>query len=81
MRADAATPQWKNEIGRIFRIGYYNRQDGLDCIWLVNEKAKYEQTTDRDFLLRYFEIERLSDEPDYFGIRKPKLRPLRVRRA
>ena len=34
--------------------------DGLGRIWLVNENGKYEQTTDRDFLLKYFEIERLS---------------------
>ena len=81
VRADRATPGWKNEIGRRFRIGYYSRQDGLDCIWLVNEKARYEQTTNRDFLLRYFEIERLSDESDYFGAGKPKLRPLKSSRS
>jgi hypothetical protein len=27
-------------------IGYYSWQDGLDCIWLVTDKGKYE-TNDR----------------------------------
>ena len=30
----------ESRIGRRFRIGYYSRQDGLDCIWLVNEKGE-----------------------------------------
>jgi hypothetical protein len=79
VRADRATPEWQRELGRQFRIGYYNRQDGLDCIWLVNEKGEYEQTTDRDFLLRCFKIEKLTNERDYYGVHKRKLGPLRRR--
>jgi len=75
--ADRLTPEWQREIGRQFRVGYYSRQDGLDCIWLVNEKGKYEQTTDRDGLLRHFAIEKLTDERDYYGVQKRKLGPLR----
>src|SRR6266849_7716144 len=41
---------WRKNVGRRFRIGYYSRMDGLDCIWLVNEEGKYEQTIDHDFL-------------------------------
>ena len=67
-RADRRTPCWKNDIGRRFRIGYYSRKDGLDCIWLVNEGGKYEQATDREFLLKYFEIERLSNEKSLYGV-------------
>jgi hypothetical protein len=81
VRADAATPDWKDEIGRVFRIGYYSRLDGLDCIWLVNDQAEYEQTTDREFLLRYFEFDYLSEESNYFGVNKAKLRPLKTRRS
>jgi hypothetical protein len=77
VRADRTTPEWQSEIGRQFRVGYYSRQDGLDCIWLVNEKGEYEQTTDRDGILRYFEIEVLTDECDYYGVHKRKLGPLR----
>lgn len=79
LRADRTTREWQKKIGRQFRIGYYSRQDGLDCIWLVNEKGEYEQTTDRDGLLRYFAIEKLTDERDYYGIHKRKLGPLRRR--
>ena len=45
LRADPRTATWKKTIGRQFRIGYYSRKDGLDCIWLVNENGAYEQTT------------------------------------
>jgi hypothetical protein len=64
VRSDAKTPDWKADVGRIFRIGYYSRQDGLDVIWLVNERGQYEQSTDRDFRLKYFEPVEISDESD-----------------
>jgi len=71
-RSDRSVPAWAHEIGRRFRIGYYRPSDGLDCIWLVNDQGEYEQTTDRKTLLKFFDIEKLSDETDYFGAnRKP----------
>jgi hypothetical protein len=81
VRADRTTREWQRELGRQFRVGYYGRQDGLDCIWLVNEKGEYEQTTDRDGLLRYFAIEKLTDERDYYGVHKRKLGPLRKKQG
>jgi len=57
---------WKDQIGRIFRVGYYSKQDGIDCIWLVNEKGEYEQTTCREYLLKYFEPVEISHETDFF---------------
>jgi hypothetical protein len=79
LRTDNRTPEWKRDIGRQFRVGYYSRKDGLDCIWLVNEDGEYEQTTDRKFLLKYFEIEYLSQEKNLFGRGGPRLRAIRVR--
>ncbi|HZR64045.1 MAG TPA: tRNA (adenosine(37)-N6)-threonylcarbamoyltransferase complex ATPase subunit type 1 TsaE [Terriglobales bacterium] len=76
VRGDENTPNWKSDIGRVFRVGYYSRQDGTDCIWLVNEKGEYEQTTDRDYLLKYFEPIEVSTETDLFGDSKPPLGPL-----
>jgi hypothetical protein len=76
VRSDKRTPLWKTDVGRVFRIGYYSRQDGLDCLWLVNEKGKYEQTTDRELLLRYFEPVRISRETNLFGDDKPKFRAI-----
>jgi len=64
---------WKDQIGRIFRIGYYSKQDGTDCIWLVNEKGEYEQTTSREYLLKYFEPLEISDETDFFNKAKNHL--------
>ena len=59
-------------------MGYYNRKDGLDCNWLVNEGGEYEQTTSRSFLLKYFVIECLSDEMDYYGRKKRRLERIRL---
>jgi hypothetical protein len=67
------SPDWKQDLGRTFRVGYYNRKDGLNCIWLVNEKGEYEQTTDRQTLLKHFFI-KLSTERDLFGEKRPPLR-------
>lgn len=67
VESDDSTPTWKDEIGRVFRIGYYSKQDGTDCIWLVNEKGEYEQTTSREYLLKYFEALEISNETEIFG--------------
>jgi|SRR6266436_2979442 len=58
--------------------GYYNPKDGLDCIWLVNEDGEYEQTTGRESLLKFFDIEHLSQESSLFGRGRPRLRRMRV---
>jgi hypothetical protein len=78
IRADSQTPSWKKDIGRQFRVGYYSRKDGLDCIWLVNESGTYEQTTDRRFLLKYFDVEHLSHEKNLYGRGKHRLRKIHV---
>jgi hypothetical protein len=78
VRADKRTPSWNKEVGRQFRVGYYNRKDGLDCIWLVNETGKYEQTTDRDFLKKYFQVERVSTEKSLYGVGKRRLGKIRI---
>lgn len=59
-------------------MGYYDPKDGLNCIWLVNEDGEYEQTTDRKFLLKYFDIEYLSEERSFFGRGRRRLRRIRV---
>jgi hypothetical protein len=77
-RADSSAPAWIAQIGREFRVGYYSPQDGLDCIWLVNSNGEYEQTTDKSALLKYFDIVRLSKEPDLFGNSKAPLRRVKT---
>ena len=78
VRADDQTPSWKKDIGRQFRVGYYSRKDGLNCIWLVNEKGEYEQTTNLKFLLKYFDVEYWSREKNFFGRGRGRLRRIRV---
>jgi hypothetical protein len=79
-RYDDATPGWRKQIGREFRVGYYSPQDGLDCIWLVNDSGDYEQTTDRRRLLMYFDLLRLSHETDLFGEKRAPLGRRKQRR-
>jgi len=50
----------------------------LDCIWLVNENGAYEQTTDRAFLVKYFDVEHLSQEKSFYGRGKRRLRKIRI---
>jgi len=78
VRADDWTPSWKKNIGREFRVGWYNRKNGLDCVWLVNEEGEYEQTTDRKFPLKYFDVEDWSGEKNLFGRRRGPLRRIRI---
>jgi hypothetical protein len=76
--SDRETPSWQNQEGRVFRIGYYSRTDGLDCIWLVNDKGKYEQTIDHESLYRYFDVIHFADHTNWYGRRRPKIPPIRL---
>jgi hypothetical protein len=67
---------WGADQGRVFRIGYYSRQDGLNCVWLVNETGEYEQTTDQKSIDEDFEVLKLSDETDMFGLHREVLGPV-----
>jgi len=59
-----------------FRIGYYGKVDGLNCVWLVNARAEYLQTTDQRSIREDFEILERSDEADLYGDSRPALQPL-----
>lgn len=67
---------WEGQKDKTFRIGYYGRQDGLDCVWLVNAKAEYEQTTDQRSIQTDFDVVELSEETDLFGINRAVIEPL-----
>jgi hypothetical protein len=68
--------QWGTDQGRVFRIGYYGRQDGLNCVWLVNELGTYEQTTDQRSIETDFEVLTLSAETDLYGFNREVLGPI-----
>jgi hypothetical protein len=67
---------WEDKQGRVFRIGYYSRQDGLNCVWLVNELGEYEHTTDQKSMDEDFEILTVSTETHLFGVNREILRPI-----
>jgi hypothetical protein len=69
--------RWLKNVGRRFRVGYYSWKDGLDCIWLVNEQGKYEQTIDHEFMRKYFEIEFVSRERSLYGRNRPQFEPMK----
>ena len=62
-----------HEKGEIRRVGYYSRQDGLDCVWLVDGKGNYDWTTDHEWLYDVFEVIEYSDETDLHGDDRPAL--------
>jgi hypothetical protein len=62
--------------GQVFRVGYYNKRDGLDCIWLVNDAGRYEQTVDHKFLYRHFDVINFAEHNNLYGRQRPKLPPI-----
>jgi hypothetical protein len=70
---------WRDDLGKVFRVGYYSKMDGLDCVWLVNDAGEYNETTDQKTIREQFEIVSLSDETDLFGDNRPPLKPLNSR--
>jgi hypothetical protein len=69
------TPAWKNRKGKIYRVGYYSKQDGLDCVWLVDDDGKYCEAVDQAMIKTHFEVLELSEETDLFGDDRPILGP------
>ena len=76
VRASERTPIWKQQVGRIFRVGYYSEQDGFGTIWLVNEDGDYEQSIEPRDLLLHFVVLALSEEKDLLGAGRPSLKKL-----
>jgi hypothetical protein len=75
-RGDKRVPSWQSQVGRVFRVGYYGANDGLDCIWLVTDEGKYERTADHDFLYRYFDVIQFGQTKNWFGRRRPRIPPI-----
>ena len=64
------------EIGQIWRVGYYSRQDGDDTVWLVDQNGKYSWTANHDFISRHFEIVEISNEKSLYGAARETIGPL-----
>ncbi len=56
-----------------YRIGYYSRIDGLNCVWMVNRRGEYEQTIDQDTVKANFAIVTVSDEAELYADRRGQL--------
>jgi hypothetical protein len=66
----------KDRVGKVFRVGYSSKIDGLDCVWLVNDASEYTETWDQKGIREQFEILSLSDGTDLFGDNRPPLKAL-----
>lgn len=73
-------PACRDWAGKIFRIGYYSKQDGLDCVWLVDDDGKYREAIDQEMISSHFKILELSNETDLFGDEREIIGP-RVNRS
>ena len=60
----------------IVRVGYYSPQDGLECIWLVNEDGEYCETVDKKYLEKHYQAISVSEERDYYGENRPAIKRL-----
>ncbi len=56
-----------HEIGDVWEVGFYCKCCGSETIWLVDKKGEYSWTMDRDFLLKHFEIIKLSKSRKIFS--------------
>jgi hypothetical protein len=75
LKVTANEPDWEGHEGRIFRIGYYRENDGLDCVWLVEDDGDYGETVDQEMIRTHFKVLQLSDETDLFGVDRPVIGP------
>jgi len=76
VKCDNDTPLWKDRLEALFRIGYYSVQDGFDVIWLVDDQGAYCETIDEECLLKYFQVEFVSDETEFYGENRPPFKAL-----
>jgi hypothetical protein len=76
IKVTSEEPDWTGYEGRVFRIGYYSRNDGLDCVWLVDDDGHYSEAVDQEMIKTHFEILQRSDESDLYGADRPVIGPL-----
>ena len=69
-------PNWTDQEGRTFRVGYYRKQDGLDCVWLVDDQGNYCKTVDQDMIPTHFEVVTESTVTDLFGVNSPAIQAI-----
>jgi hypothetical protein len=74
VKVTAEETAWAGNEGRIFRIRYYSKNDGLDCVWLVDDAGEYAEAVDQEMIRTHFKVLELSNETDLFGVDRPVIR-------
>ena len=62
---------WTGHEGQLYRVGYYRKSDGLDCVWLVDDKGDYCKSVDQEMIKTHFEVVTTSTVTDLFGVNGP----------
>jgi hypothetical protein len=75
VKVTRSEPAGKDYEGRIFRIGYYRKNDGLDCVWLVDDDGNYNETVDQEMIRTHFEVPERSQETGLDGVDRPEIGP------
>jgi len=65
----------EDQVGQYFRVGYYTPNDGLEIVWIVDEKGEYIGTIGRSHLNKYFDLVKLSKEVNYCDTRRIRALP------
>jgi len=73
IKKPAGAVEWKKKIGRICRVGYYNKKDGLGIIWIVNQFGEYVEMIEQKDAGVYFEVVEFANERDFYGDNRPPL--------
>jgi hypothetical protein len=69
-------PDWAGQEGRLFRVGYYRKRDGLDHVWLVDDEGNYCKTVDQEMIKTHFEVVNTSTVTDLFGVNSPVIQAI-----
>jgi hypothetical protein len=78
IKVDGDQPDWAGQEGRLFRVGYYRKRDGLDRVWLVDDAGNYCKSVDQEMIKTHFDVVTTSTVTDLFGVNSPVIEAIPV---
>lgn len=69
-------PDWAGQKGRLFRVGYWRKHDGLGRVWLVDHEGNYFKTVGQEMIKTHFEVVTESTVTDLFGLNSPVIQAI-----
>jgi hypothetical protein len=65
------------ELGQLYRVGYYSPRHGVDSVWLVDSKGRYNWWADHAWIGKHFEVVEHSKERSFYVKNRERLGPFR----